>query len=177
MKKISTIVLGLSLLASSALSASTLETKTLTNHSGDHMHEGMMKNHMNANEMTSTQMKHNQMRKETSTSNNKMNPYTNNMSVDGYKVTLSSMKSLSDGKNMMAIMLMKNGKAIQTAEVNITFFMPAMPGMEFTENAKNDGNAYISMVNFSMGGEWGYELKFKTSDSSTHTTKGRVNIK
>jgi hypothetical protein len=55
--------------------------------------------------------------------------------------------------------------------------MPSMPGMEFTKNAGLKGNKYNTNINFSMGGEWAYELMFKTSDGSMHKTKGSVHIK
>ncbi len=47
MKKISTVILMLSLLTSSALYASSSETKKVNDHIGDHMHMGKMINHMN----------------------------------------------------------------------------------------------------------------------------------
>lgn len=182
MKKISTIVLGLSLMASSALYASGSgnhghEDKTKTNnHKGDHMHEGKMQNHMNENGMTDAQM-NNMNHGNTSMSNDSMKPYHHNMMIKGYNVTVSSKKPLTDGKNHMSIKLVKEGKAVKNAEVNIKFSMPAMPGMEFTEQANGHGNMYNAMVDFSMGGEWMYELMFKTSDGAMHKTKGSVNLK
>lgn len=53
MKKITTLVLGLSLFASSALIAHS----DIPTHTGNHMHEGKMANHSNPNGMTDTQMK------------------------------------------------------------------------------------------------------------------------
>lgn len=106
-----------------------------------------------------------------------MKPYHNNMMTDGYKVNLSSKKVLTDGKNHMSIMLHKNGKSVKNADVSIKFSMPSMLGMEFTEKAEAHGNMYNTMINFSMGGEWAYELMFKTSDGSMHKTKGSVNLK
>jgi hypothetical protein len=168
MRKIKTIVMGLSLIASSALFADS------NNHMGDHMHNGVMTNHNNPNGMTNAQM--NKM-SQGNMSANDMAKYHNQMMVNGYNVTLKSEKPLTDGKNHMSIELMKNGHMIDNADMNIKFSMPTMPGMEFTEHAKYHGNMYKMMPNFSMGGEWAYELMFKTSDGHIHTTKGSVNIK
>jgi len=171
MKKVSTVVIGLSLLTMSALYAS-------GDHTGDHMHEGEMQNHMNKDGMTTNQMKsmdHGKISKNMMHDN--MKPYNHSMTTNGYKVTISSNKPLTDGKNHMSIMLMKDGKAVHNAKVHMNFSMPSMPGMEFSEEAKGHGNMYDAMINFSMGGEWAYELMFKASDGSMHKTKGSVNLK
>ena len=161
MKKITTAILGLSLMASSSLFAHGDMAKTKNDHMGNHMHEGKMQNHMNENGMPDAQMK----------------AYHNKMMAGNYMVTLSSMKPLTDGKNHMSIMLEQNGKPVKNADVTIKFDMPIMPGMDFTEQAKMHGNSYATNIDFSMMGEWTYELMFKTSDGSMHKTKGSVNIK
>lgn len=183
MKKISTIIVGLSLLVNSALYAGN------NDHTGNHMHEGEMQNHMNEKNMKDmdhskmvASMDHGKMMKnmghgKSGMSNDSMKPYHHNMMTNGYKVTLSSKKPLTDGKNHMSIMLMKNGKAVKNADVSIKFDMPSMPGMDFTQQAKGHGKMYNTMINFSMGGEWAYELMFKTSDGTMHKTKGSVNLK
>lgn len=158
MKKIIVTLCGASLLAG-ALYAN-------GDHMGDHMHNGVMTNHSNPNGMTNAQM-----------NQSNMNAYHHDMMVNGYNVTLKSEKPLKDGKNPMSIVLMRNGHAINNADVSIKFSMPSMPGMEFNEHAKYHENMYKTMINFSMGGEWAYELMFKTSDGSMHKTKGSVNIK
>jgi len=53
MKKITMLVLGISLFASSALMAHS----DMPTHTGNHMHEGKMANHSNPNGMTDEQMK------------------------------------------------------------------------------------------------------------------------
>lgn len=176
MNRMLKIVMGLSLVASSALYAS-------GDHTGDHMHEGKMTNHMNPDGATNTKMKqmdHSKMNmdhKKSRMSNSSMKPYHHTMSVDGYKTMISSIKPLKDGKNDMTITILKDKKPIKNANVNIKFLMPSMPGMEFTKSAELKGNKYNTNINFSMGGEWAYELMFKTGDGSMHTTKGSVNIK
>lgn len=159
MKKISTIVIGLSLLTSTALFAS-------GDHMGDHMHNGKMANHMNPGGKTDKEM--NKMG---------MSPYHHNMMVNGYDVTVASDKPLSDGKNHMSVMLMKNGHPINDANMSMKFSMPSMPGMEFMEQASFNNDKYNTNVNFSMGGQWDYELIFKTSDGVINKVNGSVNIK
>ena len=148
--------LGLSLFVSSGLYAS-------EDHTGDHMHEGKMTNHMNMDGMTTKQMQ-----------DTEMNSYHHNMMINGYSITLSSEKPLTDGKNHMFIKLMQNKKEIKNADISMNLSMPSMPGMEFTEQVKENGNIDI---NFSMAGEWAYELIFKTSDGVINKVNGSVNIK
>ncbi len=167
MKKISTIIIGLSLIASNALFA-------VDNHMGDHMHEGKMANHEKEAMQMMTSM--DMSSKSANKSSMSKGAYKNTMMVNGYSVTLSSMKPLSDGKNPMSIILKKDGKIIKNANVKIKFFMTMMPGMEFTEQAKLSGDKYTSNIDFSMQGEWAYELDFKTRDGKIHTAKGSVNL-
>ena len=180
MNRMLKIVIGLSLVASSSLYAS-------GDHTGDHMHEGKMTNHMNPNGETNTKMKKNMKdmdhgkmnmnHKKSNMLNSGMKPYHHTIVVDGYKTMISSIKPLKDGKNDMTIIILKNKKPIKNAIVNIKFSMPSMPGMEFTKNAGIKGNKYNTNINFSMHGEWAYELIFKTSDGLIHKTKNSVHIK
>ena len=178
MKRLSTLVFGVSLLTSSVLYAA-------GDHKGDHMHEGKMQNHSNENGKTTSEMQNNMKQMNHGNMNmptkdkahGDMKPYHHSMMTDGYKTMLSSVKPLKDGKNNMTIVIMKNGHAVKNADVNIKFSMPSMPGMDFTEAAKGQGNKYNTNINFSMGGHWAYELMFKTSDGHMHKTKGSVNIK
>ena len=174
MKKITTTILGLSLMASTALFAH--GDKKVNDHTGDHMHEGKLTNHSNTNGMPDSHMK-NMNHGSSNMSSNNMQAYHNQMMTDNYMVTLSSKKPLKDGNNHMSIMLEQNGKPVKNADVNIKFSMPSMPGMDFTQHAKIHGNMYNTKINFSMMGEWAYELMFKTSDGHMHTTKGSVNLK
>ncbi len=77
MKKITTMVLGLSLFASSALIAHS----DIPTHTGNHMHEGKMANHSNPNGMTDTQMK--KMNEAKKNGMKKMD--MNNMNMDDMK--------------------------------------------------------------------------------------------
>lgn len=100
-------------------------------------------------------------------------------SKDGFDITLSSEKSLVVGNNEMSIKLAKDGEAISDAKVKIKFYMPEMPGMpymEYEEKAKFADGEYKVLINFSMGGTWQYQLKFKTDDGKVHKVRGSVNL-
>jgi len=134
------------------------------NHMGDHMHNGKMMNHMNPDGMTSDKMKN-------------MKAMHQTMMIDGYHVTISSKKPLTDGKNNISVMLKHGDKAVKNANISMKFSMPSMPGMEFTEHAGMHDNMYKTMVDFSMGGEWAYEMMIKTHDGKIHKSSGMVNVK
>lgn len=177
MNRILKIVVGLSLSASSVLYAS-------ADHTGDHMHEGKMTNHMNPDGATNTKMKQmnhskmNMKHKKFNISNNSIKPYHHTILVDGYKIMISSVKPLKSGKNDITITILKDKKNIKNVKnVNINFSMPLMSGMEFRKNAELKGTKYNTNINFSMSGEWAYELIFKTSDGSTHKVNNSVYVK
>ncbi len=99
--------------------------------------------------------------------------------VDGYKLKLSSKKPLVVGENKIFVKLQKGDKVITDVKMKIKFFMPQMPGMpymEYKEKLKPDANVYKGSVNFTMGGTWQYQLKFKDSDDKIHKIRGSVNL-
>jgi hypothetical protein len=98
---------------------------------------------------------------------------------NGYEVKLTSDKSLIVGNNDFFVQLSKDENIVTDAKVKIKVFMPEMPGMPYMEykaKGKLDGDKYKMMINFSMGGTWQYQLKFKTKDGEIHTVRGSVNI-
>ena len=98
---------------------------------------------------------------------------------NGYDVKLSSEKSLVVGTNEMFIEISKDGKLPNKTKVKIKFYMPEMPGMpymEFEDKGKLVDGKYKVNINFSMGGTWQYQLKFKTEDGKVHKVRGSVNI-
>lgn len=100
-------------------------------------------------------------------------------SKNGYDVVLSSEKSLVVGNNEIVVALSKAGKTVQNAKVKIKFYMPEMPGMPYMEyeaKGKRVENHFKMLINFSMGGTWQYQLKFKTDDGKIHKIRGSVNI-
>lgn len=97
----------------------------------------------------------------------------------GYTVKLTSEKSLVVGDNDVYVQLFKDGQAVTNAKVKSKFFMPEMPGMpymEYKDKAKLVNGKYKMMINFSMGGTWQYQLKFKTKEGKVHTVRGSVNL-
>lgn len=98
---------------------------------------------------------------------------------DGYNIRLYTQNTPVVGNNDFLVTLQKEGKAVQGVKVKIKVFMPEMPGMPYMEQkikATKIGNVYQMPINFSMGGTWQYQLKFKTSDGKIHTVRGSVNI-
>jgi len=98
---------------------------------------------------------------------------------NGYEIKLTSEKSLVVGDNTMFVQLSKDGDTVTNAKVKAKFFMPEMPGMpymEYKDKAKLVGDKYKMMINFSMGGTWQYQLKFKTKEGKIHTVRGSVNL-
>lgn len=100
-------------------------------------------------------------------------------SKNGYDVKLSSEKSLVVGNNEIFIEISKDGEIAENTKVKIKFYMPEMPGMpymEHEEKAKLVNGKFKTNINFSMGGTWQYQLKFKTEDGKVHKVRGSVNI-
>ena len=100
-------------------------------------------------------------------------------SKDGYDVKLSSEKSLVVGNNELFIEVSKDGEVTENTKVKIKFYMPEMPGMpymEYEDKAKFVDGKFKTNINFSMGGTWQYQLKFKTQDGKVHKVRGSVNL-
>ena len=98
--------------------------------------------------------------------------------VDEYSISLSSTKSLIVGTNELKIAIYQDKKPVD-AKVKVKFFMPEMPGMPYMESkqkGKTTDGEYNLKVNFSMGGTWQYQIKFKTSDEKVHKIKGSINL-
>jgi len=98
---------------------------------------------------------------------------------DGYRLVLESEKPLVVGNNAIKVTVFQNGTKKDDVKVKIKFFMPEMPGMPYMEyktKLKKEGSAYIGKVNFSMGGTWQYQLKWKDREGKVHMVRGSVNI-
>lgn len=70
-------------------------------------------------------------------------------------------------------------KVNKETEAKVKVFMPEMPGMpymEYEEKAQFVNGEYKVLINFSMGGTWQYQLKFKTDDGKVHKVRGSVNL-
>lgn len=159
MNKLTKIFIGLSFLSVSAFAES-------NDHMGNHMHEGKITNHM----VMMKDMEHSKMMKD-------MKIYHHIMKSSSYIVNLESIKPLKDGKNNMSLIFSKNSEVVKIKDLSIKFFMPSMPGMDFVLKPKEIEKIYNMMVNFSMMGQWDYEIMFKSFDGKKHITKGSVNLK
>lgn len=106
-------------------------------------------------------------------------PISQEGSKNGYDIKLTSTKSLVVGNNDMFIELGKDNQVLTDAKVKIKFYMPEMPGMpymEYEDKGKVIDGKYKVNINFSMGGTWQYQLKFKTQDGKVHKVRGSVNL-
>lgn len=96
----------------------------------------------------------------------------------GITVEVESPKTLIEGNNNISITLSKDGKIITNAKVRAKFFMPEMPGMPYMEyigNGNLNGDKYDTMINFSMGGTWQYQIQFKL-DGKKYMYRSSVNL-
>lgn len=95
------------------------------------------------------------------------------------EVTYSSAKELTKGVNHIKINVKEGGKEITDAKVNITVFMPAMPGMPAMDDKSDatykDGS-YQTDVEFSMGGTWQVNIVVETKDGKKQRLKSSVNL-
>jgi len=102
-----------------------------------------------------------------------------NGNVKGINVSLKSANELVTGNNDFFVTLTKEGVKITDAKVKVKFFMPQMPGMPYMEQkvkAKLVDGKYKMNINFSMGGTWQYQLRFKTKDGNKYKIRGSVNL-
>ena len=97
----------------------------------------------------------------------------------GYDIAISSEKSLVVGDNDIYVAISKDNQAVKNIKVKVKFYMPEMPGMPYMEyvgKGKLQGDKFKMLINFSMGGTWQYQLKFKTNDGQIHKIRGSVNL-
>ena len=104
------------------------------------------------------------------------NPYQHLKMKNGYQAILSSDKPLTNGKNNIKIVILKNNTFVQNADVNIIFALPTINNMEFSGHALEKNDRYSLNVNFKQKGEWEYELMFKTNYGAIYSKEGRVTI-
>lgn len=90
--------------------------------------------------------------------------------TDSYNVVLKFQKSeVSVGDNPVSIEIMgPSGQSIEDAKVEIYYFMPSMPAMNYSSGAKLERNRYNATVSPTMGGDWKLDLKFTRSGEKPH---------
>ncbi len=60
------------------------------------------------------------------------------------------------------------GKFVSDANVELYYFMPSMPSMNYTEDARLEGNVYNATIKPTMGGDWSLDVKFTRPDKKVH---------
>ncbi len=66
------------------------------------------------------------------------------------------------GKNNVSVELLNSGKgSITDAEVELAYFMPAMPAMKYETAAIQKGNGYTAVLGLAMAGQWNIDVRFK----------------
>jgi len=87
----------------------------------------------------------------------------------GYDVLLKFQKStFSVGDNPVSIEIMgTSGHQVSDAKVELYYFMPSMPAMNYTAGARLEKNRYNATVSPTMGGDWKLDLKFTRPGGKT----------
>ncbi len=88
----------------------------------------------------------------------------------GYEVVLKFQKStFSVGENPVSIEIMgTSGHQVSDAKVELYYFMPSMPAMNYTAGARLEKNRYKATVSPTMGGDWKLDLKFTRPGEKPH---------
>ena len=82
------------------------------------------------------------------------------------------------GENKIAIELLDtDGIPITDAEVELYYFMPTMPAMNYTASAGLTEGKYTAVIKLVMPGPWDVDVKFKKPDSEMHKVTVSFDIK
>ncbi|MEC4685568.1 MAG: FixH family protein [Nitrospirota bacterium] len=66
------------------------------------------------------------------------------------------------GENSISVELLNAEKgSITDAEVELAYFMPAMPAMKYETSAIQKGNTYTAVLGLAMAGQWNVDVRFK----------------
>ena len=77
------------------------------------------------------------------------------------KATIDS-NPLKVGDNALTIELIdKSGKVITDAEVDVYYFMPSMPAMNYEVRAAVKGKKYAAVIKPTMPGAWDADIRFR----------------
>ena len=87
----------------------------------------------------------------------------------GYDVLLKFQKNtVSVGDNPVSIEIMEtSGHQVSDAKVELYYFMPSMPAMNYTANARVEGDRYNATVSPTMPGDWKVDVKFTKPGEKT----------
>ncbi len=82
------------------------------------------------------------------------------------------------GKNNVSVELLNAGEgSITDAEVELTYFMPAMPAMKYETAAIQKGNSYTAVLGLAMAGQWNVDVRFKRPGRKFEKITFSVNAK
>lgn len=66
------------------------------------------------------------------------------------------------GKNNISVELLNAKKGLITdAEVELAYFMPAMPAMKYETGAIRKGITYTAVLGLAMAGQWNVDVRFR----------------
>jgi hypothetical protein len=79
----------------------------------------------------------------------------------GYDVVLKFQKStVSVGDNPVSIEILgTSGHRVANAKVELYYFMPSMPAMNYSAGARVEGDRYNATVKPTMAGDWKLDVK------------------
>jgi len=96
------------------------------------------------------------------------------------KIHITADKPLTTGANVLEFSIKKGGKLVESANVVVRAFMPAMPGMPAMESkvsAKALGNGtYSAKLNLAMGGTWQIHIFITPKTGRKYRVKTSLNI-
>ncbi|GBE36974.1 hypothetical protein BMS3Bbin07_01129 [bacterium BMS3Bbin07] len=82
------------------------------------------------------------------------------------------------GKNNISVDLLNPEKgAITDAEVELAYFMPAMPAMKYETSAIQKGSSYTAVLGLAMAGQWNVDVRFKRPGGKFEKITFSINAK
>lgn len=99
--------------------------------------------------------------------------------TDSIKISAASESTIFKvGENEVIIELSDlTGNTITNAEVNIYYYMPSMPAMNYEVKSTLKGSKYATIIKPVMPGEWTADIKVKREDSSIKKVSVNFEVK
>ena len=80
-------------------------------------------------------------------------------------------------ENKATIEIQDASGPVAGADVELYYFMPSMPAMNYTAKAEPEDNAYGAVIKPTMPGEWKVDVKVKGSDGKVQKAVFEFNAK
>ena len=104
--------------------------------------------------------------------------YKETKKAGNYEVTLKmSNEPAAMTDNKATIDLRDAAGTVSGADIEVFYFMPSMPAMNYTSKAAASGNIYEAVIKPTMPGEWTADVKVKGTDGKTHKASFPFNAK